>query len=63
MEAIKFNFPPSVAKRYVDEWKKQVEGDKEADDRIKKVMQDVCTLCDLAVKHLKFEPETPVKES
>lgn len=56
MEAIKFNFPPTVAQRYIEEWRKQVEADPKADDRMKKVMQDVCTLCDLAAKHLKPEP-------
>lgn len=56
MKAIKFNYPPAVAQRYIEAWRKQVEAAPGSDDRIKYLTQDVCTLCELAVRHLKSEP-------
>ncbi len=55
MKKIEFNYPPAIAKKYIDEWIKQIERDDKADERIRKIMADVATLCDLAIKHLKFE--------
>lgn len=61
MQTIEFNFPPTVARHYVDEWVKHVEQDEKADGQMKKILQDVKTLVDLAVKQLKVETKDAKK--
>lgn len=58
METINFNFPPTIAKRYVEQWKNKIANDEKADEKLKKVMDDVCTLCDVAIKCLQKENES-----
>lgn len=50
---VTFNFPPTIAKRYVMQWKEQVLKDEKADEQLKKIMQDVCTLVEVGIKALK----------
>lgn len=58
MDRVKFNYPPNVAIRYITEWRKRIEEDDKADVQLKKVMEDVATLCNVGVRHLKFNKKT-----
>lgn len=62
MKTIKFNYPPNVAIRYVEGWRKKMDSDPDADVRMKMIMQDICKLCHIAIANM--EPDdNPIKKS